>query len=62
MQKASKRPNSTENADNADGTEIVQPPYFLLFVIGMRKIQKGLAERGGFEPLSKHLSDAMKRL
>jgi len=22
-------PNSTENADNADATEIVQPPYFL---------------------------------
>ena len=46
MQKASQRPNSTENADNADNTEIVQPPYFLRFVIRMRKMQEGLAVDG----------------
>jgi hypothetical protein len=50
MQKASQRPNSTENADNADKMEIVQVAYFLLFANGMREIQEGLAERGGFEP------------
>ena len=29
MQKASQGPNSTENADNADETEIVQAAYLL---------------------------------
>ena len=50
MQKASQGANWTENADNADATEIAQAAYFLLFTSEMRKMQKGLAERGGFEP------------
>jgi hypothetical protein len=50
MQKVSQRLNWTENADNADEAEIYQVAYFLLFTNGMRKVQEGLAERGGFEP------------
>ena len=49
MQKVSQGPNSTENADKADKTEIVQVAYFLLLISGMRKWRKGLAERGGFK-------------
>ena len=46
MQKVSQGPNSTENADNADETEIVQVAYFLSFASGMKEIREGLAERG----------------
>ncbi len=50
MQNASRRPKPTENADKPDGTEIVQLRYLLIFVIGMRKMERDMAERGGFEP------------
>jgi hypothetical protein len=53
MQKVSQRPNSTENADKADEAEIVQDVYFLRFANGMREMQEGLAERGGFDPATK---------
>ena len=51
MQNASQGPNSTENTDNVDETEIVQAAYFLSFANGMREMQKGMAERGGFSPI-----------
>ena len=36
MQKTLQGPNSTENADNADETEIAQAAYFLRFANEMR--------------------------
>jgi hypothetical protein len=58
MQKASQGPNSTENADNSDATEIAQEAFYLCFTNGMRKMQEGLAERGGFEPPLKEVKSA----
>jgi len=49
MQKVPQGANWTENADNADGAEIVQAIYFLIFANEMRAIQESMAERGGFE-------------